>query len=250
MGNIIFTYEDRGFAKITLNRPEVKNAVDLDVVNQLNDILDQLEKKEDIKYVVFTGAGDAFCSGGDLNKFHTLRTKKEALGMLVPVSRILKRIRSLPMLTIAFINGHAVGGGCELAAACDFRVTVPQAKTGFVQGRLQITTGWGGATLLREKVPYMSALTMLTTARLFSAKESLALGWIQHIVKNEDEFLEWCKQWDAISPGVLRAYKQALSPKEKNDSIVIQIENEVDACAELWAKDEHHEAVERFLSNK
>ncbi|RNA69701.1 enoyl-CoA hydratase/isomerase family protein [Alteribacter keqinensis] len=245
---VILSYEKNGISKITLNRPEVKNAVDFDVMNELNAIFDKLEEDKGTRILVFTGKGSAFCSGGDLGKFHSLKTEDEALGMLVPMSRLLKRIAALPYLTVAYINGHAVGGGCELAAACDFRVADPGAKTGFIQGRLQITTGWGGASLLKEKVPYLQALTLLTTARLFTAEEGLNMGWIQAVLNSESELMEWLSKWNGVSGSVLGSYKDAVRTEKERDTLFNDIDKEVKACAKLWAKDEHHDAVNAFLS--
>ncbi|WP_096435519.1 enoyl-CoA hydratase/isomerase family protein [Alteribacter populi] len=245
---VILTALGEGVVKITLNRPEVRNAIDEDVIDQLNTILDKLETNSTVRLAIITGEGEAFCSGGDLSKFHSLKTAEDALKMLVPMSEILKRFASLPFITVAYMNGHAVGGGCEIAASCDFRVAKPYVKTGFIQGQLQITTGWGGASLLKEKIGFTNALIMLSTARTFTVEEGVSLGWIQAVVEDEDELRVWCEQWKLVSHGVLSTYKHSLRNKQVTRELFKNIDTEVKECATLWEKEEHHQAVNAFLS--
>ncbi|WP_261179315.1 enoyl-CoA hydratase/isomerase family protein [Anaerobacillus sp. CMMVII] len=105
-----------------------------------------------MKIVVLTGAGtDAFCSGGDLSIFHHIHTKGEAKEMLLKMAKVLHKLFFFSKPTVAYLNGTTVGGGCEIATACDFRIAEKKLKIGFIQGRLGITTGWGGSTYLMER---------------------------------------------------------------------------------------------------
>ncbi|TMW73111.1 enoyl-CoA hydratase/isomerase family protein [Alteribacter natronophilus] len=235
---------------VTINRPEVKNAVDFDVADRLGEAVSQAESDPDISVMILQGKKGIFCSGGDLTKFHSLRTEEEALSMLRPVSRLLKRIADLPVITVAYLNGHAVGGGCEIAASCDYRLSLPGSRTGFIQGTLAITTGWGGASFLKEKVPYTTALTMLGSARLFSAEEGKKIRWINKIVESDEELRLWCSQWAHTGKEVIAAYKQTLRTEQERETLAASVDREVRRCAVLWEMDAHHEAVELFLSKR
>ncbi|PYZ97912.1 enoyl-CoA hydratase [Alteribacter lacisalsi] len=235
---------------VTFNRPAVKNAVDFDVMHLLSAAADQAETDPEIKIFILKGQEGIFCSGGDLNQFHKLKTESEAMTMLRPMSGLLKKIASLPVITVAYLNGHAVGGGCEIAAACDYRISAEHSKSGFIQGTLAITTGWGGAAFLREKVSYNTALDMLTSAKLCTAEEGLKSGWINGILNNERELSGWCGQWRAVKKQVITAYKQALRTEMEKTRLFTAIDSEVERCAVLWGQDAHHEAVDLFLSKK
>ena len=152
-------------------------------------LLDQVEKDSTIAYAVITGAGDqAFCSGGDLSEYHSLRTAAEAFPMLSRMAGLLFRLATLPMPVIALVNGTAVGGGCELAMACDYRVVSSKAKAGFIQGTLAITTGWGGATLLFEKDgKHDRVFRLLSEAKVHTAAEMLEVEWASEVYEGDAE---------------------------------------------------------------
>ncbi|WP_216830886.1 enoyl-CoA hydratase/isomerase family protein [Alkalihalobacterium elongatum] len=241
-----------GIAWLIINREDKRNAVDYDVMNLLTEKLDEIEQNEEDKLVVIRGKGDqAFCSGGDLSIFHLLHTKKEAEQMLSKMGEILFRLFFFPKPTVAAINGTAVGGGCELATACDFRIAAPHAKVGFVQGTLGITTGWGASTMLFERIDQANALQMLMTAKRFGVEEAVKLNFIQQIIDAEN-FEAGCKEWVTPflkqSTPVLRAYKKRFNDQFDKASVKHRFLNEIEECSTLWESDEHHAAVERFLS--
>ncbi|WP_070120207.1 enoyl-CoA hydratase/isomerase family protein [Bacillus marinisedimentorum] len=247
----IIEKDGRGVLKIVLNRPDKRNAVDFDVMEAISEALDRAETDPDVKMVTLTGTGKAFCSGGDLSVFHELYTKEEAYGMLSKMGSILYRLLTLEKPTAAVIQGTAVGGGCELAAACDFRIAASHVKLGFVQGRLGITTGWGGSTMLFEKLPHAQALEMLSGARLYTAEEAHALGFLQKVSPAdglEKDFIEWSEPILKQSSHVLASYKRYASSKWKSPSFYERFMNEIERCAELWESEEHHEAVARFMN--
>lgn len=239
-----------GITMICLNREERRNAINLEVMDELNEAL-SLAEQDESRIIVITGAGShAFCSGGDLAVFHKLRTEAEAKAMLTKMGAILERLFFFPKLTVAALNGTAVGGGCEIATACDSRVAASHAKIGFVQGGLGITTGWGGGTFLTERLSPQAAMEMLMTARLFRPEEARALGFVQGIILKEsfhDGVQEWLLPYLKQNKGVLQAYKSRLLDRIDRQSIHKRISNEINECAKLWETDEHHEAVQRFL---
>jgi len=252
MKDVLLELDNDGVLWFTINRKDRRNAVSYEVMDELEDALEQAERNEDIKVFVITGAGDqAFCSGGDLSQFHVLRTKEEAYSMLGKMGRILYSLLTLSKPTVALINGIAVGGGCELATACDFRYAKRGSKAGFIQGNLGITTGWGGASMLFEKLPYDRALHLLLEARPIEIEKMYEYGWI-HSLLSEENYQEECKK--LLAPyyskeiGVLRAYKKAATAKWRTEAFRSRFFAEIEQCSVLWESPEHNEAVERFLN--
>ena len=235
----------KGELWFTINRPEKRNAVNFEVMEGFERVIEMAEKTRP-KALMITGSGDqAFCSGGDLSVFHNLYTEEEAYSMLSKMAGILSRLLLLPIPTVAVLNGVALGGGCEIAAACDFRMVHKRAKAGFIQGNLGITTGWGGGNMLLEKLSVQQAMKLLAGAKIHSASELLDIGFADAVYdENLSEMVENILEKEA---GVLSAYKQMLIHKWSAASLPYRIEMEVQNCARLWATEEHHQKVRGFL---
>ncbi|HBX66937.1 MAG TPA: enoyl-CoA hydratase/isomerase family protein, partial [Balneolaceae bacterium] len=119
----------------TINRPKARNAVDFDVIEKLEELVTPVEREDDIRVLILSGAGDqSFVAGGDLKKFHTIKSKDKAVEMSKRMHDLFNRIERLPCWTVACINGDAYGGGIELMLAFDFRISAPKVKFGFTQG--------------------------------------------------------------------------------------------------------------------
>lgn len=244
---------ENGLVQLMINRPEKRNAIDYDVMEALDQVLTEINENEEDKLVIVRGVGtEAFCSGGDLSIFHGLRTKDEAYSMLSKMGEILFKLFFLEKPTVAALNGTAVGGGCEIATACDFRIASSHVKVGFVQGTLGITTGWGGSTMLIERFKKQTAMEMLMTCQRYSAKQAFELGFIQRIFDEDKPFdeaiMHYINPFIRQSTSVLAAYKKRWIDQFDKDEVKARFKREIDECSTLWASDEHHEAVERFLS--
>ncbi|MGE1161894.1 enoyl-CoA hydratase/isomerase family protein [Peribacillus simplex] len=242
----------RGIMKILINRPEKRNAVNYQLMDELKSILSKAARDDEVKLLVLTGAGsEAFCSGGDLSEFQDLHTEEEAFAMLSKMGEILYTLAVFPKPTFALINGSAVGGGCEIATACDFRLAKSGAKLGFVQGTLGITTGWGGASLLLEKIPEQKALKLLLDAKIHKAEEAKEFGFVDEIVgEGLDGWEKFAEDFLRHETGVLMAYKRLLVQKWEYSGLRGRMDAEIRECSKLWASDEHHDAVGRFLNKK
>ena len=242
-----------GILTFTINREEKRNAVNDDVMDGLKEVITYVREHDDVRFLVVTGVGErSFCSGGDLSVFHALETEEQAFGMLSKMADILYDLATLPVPTIALINGAAVGGGCEIATACDFRLMASHAKAGFIQGTLAITSGWGGGTYLFERgLRHDRALKMLVDAKPYDAQTLYEIGWATRVyfegTKEEalDDFIEHMSK---IHPSVHQAYKEIELRKWRERNMYERVMEEVRTCAKLWESEAHHEAVNSFLT--
>ncbi|WP_078413487.1 enoyl-CoA hydratase/isomerase family protein [Priestia abyssalis] len=254
MAKTSFTVHEEGLAVFKILRPECRNAIDYDVMENLRAALMKVKEDSRIKLFMITGEGNqAFCSGGDLKAFHELKTEKEAYEMLSTMGTLLYELLILPKPTVALLNGTAIGGGCEVAIACDIRLAAEHSKLGFVQGNLGITTGWGGGSILMEKILPQDALFMLYTAKLFTAEEAKRLNYVQAVFSDEhlmERAENYCLDILRKPSNVLVSYKQAMLEKWELMNMKERMEKEIRRCAILWESEEHHEAVEAFKSRK
>ena len=141
---------DDGLAVLTIDRPHARNAISLETMGQLENALDAAA---DARALVIRGAGDrAFVSGGDLKELSALRTEEDASAMAKRMRTICDRLASFPAPVIAALNGHAFGGGAEVAVAADIRVAADDIKIAFNQVELEIMPAWGGAERLAALV--------------------------------------------------------------------------------------------------
>lgn len=237
-----------GIITFTIDRPHIRNAVNSEVTAGLEELVHKAQDPS-IRLVIITATGkQAFCSGGDLSVFHALRTEEQAYGMLKQMSNVLYSIKTLPVPVVAVVNGAAVGGGCEIATACDYRLVWDHAKCGFIQGTLAITSGWGGGTYLFETLQHDKALKMLSEAKVYTANELRELGWASAVVHNEQDLEVFFDSMKKIHPDVHRAYKEIAIRKWHTANLQERVEQEVRRCAILWEKDAHHDAVDNFLN--
>lgn len=238
-------------AIFTIDRPERKNAISTEVADGLEAFLDQLEGRLDLSFAVVTGADRVFCSGGDVAEYQSLITAEDARPMLHRMARLLYRLTSLPMPVIALIDGVAVGGGCEIATACDYRLMTRGAKAGFIQGTIALTTGWGGATLLFEKLQKQDdVLRLLSEAKVHTAEELHRLGWVTDLYEG-DKFAalqQFLKTQNQINRNVHQTYKKIWKSKLEVADVEVRMLEEAENCAVLWESEAHHEAVQRFLT--
>lgn len=163
-------------ALVTLQRPEVMNALSFDTLGRLGELLQQLRGDATVRAVVFTGAGDrAFCAGADL-KERAGFTEAQTRAFVARIGDTFEAVAALPMPTIAAVNGVAFGGGCELALACDLRLLARPAQIGLTETALAIIPGAGGTQRLPRVVGMARAKELIFTARRVPAEEALRLG--------------------------------------------------------------------------
>jgi enoyl-CoA hydratase len=226
---------DQGLAVITVNRPEARNAIGLATMDQLEKALDAAEGA---RALVITGAGDrAFVSGGDLKELSTLRTEAEASAMAWRMRAICDRIANFPAPVIAALNGHALGGGAEVAVAADIRVAADDIKIGFNQVALAIMPAWGGAERLVALVGRSRALLLAGAGTVLNAADAERIGLVDRVVPRssfQDEWRHVARSLATRPAAEIKRVMAGVSPAEA-----------VAAFARLWVTDEHWRAADR-----
>lgn len=180
----IYTTVQDSVGTITINRPDVRNALNGQVVVEMERALAQFEQAEDVGVVVFTGCGEkSFASGADIGQLRE-RTFRDALS--ARMQRLYDAIETFPKPTIASVNGYALGGGCELAMSCDIRIAARHAKFGLPELNLGIIPGAGGTQRLGRLVGKGRALELILTGRMVEGEEALRMGLVNQIVDGPD----------------------------------------------------------------
>ncbi|MUK89543.1 enoyl-CoA hydratase/isomerase family protein [Ornithinibacillus sp. L9] len=253
MGETVHYYRNRdGYGIIILDRIKKHNAISRQMAEDFRNSL-KIASQDQIKFLIVTGAGEKmFCSGGDLSDLHGDLSPNDAFERLVEIKEILYSLVTFPVPTICLLNGNALGGGCEVATACDFRIAKESTMFGFVQTKLGIIPGWGGGELLYKKVHSSFAIQWLLEAETYSASYLLQQGWLHNVVSKD----KWNDQMDVLGPFLSKSYEQMRVLKDQyKENLDInllseQMEKEVRRCANLWDSDEHIQAVRHFFNRK
>jgi 2-(1,2-epoxy-1,2-dihydrophenyl)acetyl-CoA isomerase len=195
-------------ANVTLNRPEKANAFDPEMCEDLLEALRMLATADQVRVIVITGAGRAFCAGADLGVLGTQGEQLVRAGKDIALT-----IRNAPKPVLAAVNGAAAGGGANLALACDYRIASDQASIGQVFHKLGLGPDWGGSYFLPRLTSISKALELVWSARMVPAPEALALGLFDRLVAPGDlpaEAARLAKQWAGMAPLAVRKAKDAL----------------------------------------
>lgn len=170
-------------AIIRFNRPLDRNPLSRATLAELNTLLSSVIPRQDIKFIIFTGSEDVFLSGANIRELEQL-TPERALDFSKLGQGIFRRIAESPQTTISAINGYCMGGGLDLALACDIRIASPNAVFAHPGARLGIITGWGGTQRLTRLINKAAALDMLLTAGRISSDQALKLGLVTRLVEH------------------------------------------------------------------
>lgn len=213
--DIILEKNEDGIGKVTINRPEVRNAFRPQTTKELIEAFDILRDDSDVGVVIFTGQGkDAFCSGGDQKvRGNAGYVGKDGVPRL-NVLDLQKRIRSLPMPVIAMVAGYAIGGGHVLHLVCDLTIAGDNARFGQTGPRVGSFDGGLGASYLARVVGQKKAREIWYLCRQYGAKEALEMGLVNTVVpvdQLEEETLKWAREILQHSPLALRCLKSALN---------------------------------------
>ena len=199
-------------AVLTIKTSEKINQFSIEALNELSSILDEINKDASISILIFTGNGKAFVAGADIKQMINMgQFEAEEFSKLG--QSVFNKVDSLKCITIAAINGVAVGGGCELSLACDYRIAVEEAKLGQPEISIGAIPGWGGCYRLPRLVGYNNARDMFLTGKLIDTQEALKIGLIDKITTQENllnSANELSKELLQKSPLILKFAKEAL----------------------------------------
>lgn len=209
----VLVSKSEGITTLTLNRPEMMNSVSVQLLEELRAAVEELEFDPDVRCAIVTGAGDrAFCAGADL-KERAGMTETEVRRFIQTIRTTFTLVENLSIPVIAAVNGAALGGGTELALACDLRVVSDRATLGLTETSLAIIPGAGGTQRLPRLVGKAKAKELILLARRIDAAEALAIGLANRVVPHEsllDEARAMALAVAQNGPVALRAAKRAI----------------------------------------
>ncbi len=189
--------EENGVAVVTLNRPKALNALNKELMGEISQVFDELNAKEAVKVIIITGSGEkSFVAGADIKEMKDLNINEGRLWAAQSEGVFLK-IEQCPKMVIAAVNGFALGGGCELAMACDIRMASDNAKFGQPEVGLGIIPGFGGTQRLPRLIGRGMAKYLIYSAEMIKAEEALRVGLVQKVVP-QAELLAEAKKLAAV----------------------------------------------------
>ncbi len=246
-----FGYES-GIATITLNRPEKRNALSFQLVEEILAALDEIEKSE-VLVVILTGAGKAFCAGLDLDELKSLigKSHSENVEDSRRMVRIFRRLYDFPKPTIAAVNGAAIAGGTGLATMCDFTLAVPESNFGYTEVRIGFVPAIVSSILVWQ-VGHKIARDLLLSGRIFDAAEAHRFGLVNEIVPAErlmTRARELAAQLMENSPTAVRQTKKLINGFITK-TLDQQIEDAVEQNAGIRQTADFREGVSSFLEKR
>jgi 2-(1,2-epoxy-1,2-dihydrophenyl)acetyl-CoA isomerase len=256
MAQLVLLAVEDGVATITLNRPEKLNAFGEDMREQLLAALDQVTENPSVRVLVLTGAGRAFCAGGDVHHMLKLKQRDAEFSELKPLLEygraIVTRLDALAIPTIAAVNGAAAGAGINLALACDVRVASDQASFGETFVRIALHPDWGGTFYLPRLVGLSRALEMCWTGESIDAAEALRIGLVNHVwpaASFAAEVARYAARLAAAPQTSVRLAKQTL--RAALDRTLNQcVDAEAQAQRACWASDDAAEGLAAFAEKR
>ncbi len=249
--NIILEKEGH-LAIVTINRPKALNALNSDTLKDLDVVLEDLEKDSNIYSVILTGSGEkAFVAGADISEMKDL-SEEEGKNFGLLGNRVFRRLEKLDKPVIAAISGFALGGGCELAMACDIRIASEKAKFAQPEAGLGITPGFGGTQRLPRLVGEGKAKELIYTCAMVKADEALRIGLVNKVVPLENLMEEARNMANAImanAPIAVKLCKDAINRGMQVD-IDKAIEVEAGDFGKCFATEDQKEGMEAFIGKR
>jgi len=249
--HIIFEIESP-LASITFNRPEALNALNAELIEEFSHALDKIAVNENIRVLILTGAGDkSFVAGADINELATFNPL-QAKRFSQKGHQAIHKLQTLPIPVIAAVNGFALGGGSEIALACDFIYASQNAKFGLPEITLGIIPGFGGTQRLPRLIGKNMAKELIFTGKMISAQEAMQIGMVNQVHEADtlwDAVQKTASQIAAKGSASLRAAKQAV-----NNGMDVDLHTgcgiEIDAFAVCMASEDAKEGTRAFLEKR
>ncbi len=254
--DIRYEHSEDGIAKITINRPEVRNAFRPQTIMEISEALTDAREDGSIGTIILTGEGpDAFCSGGDQRVrgdtgYLDDPTARDSVGRF-HVTDLHLQIRRLPKPVVAMVAGYAIGGGHILHLVCDLTIAADNARFGQVGPKVGSFDGGYGASLLAELVGVKKAKEFWFLCRQYDAQQALDMGLVNTVVPLadlENVTVEWCREMMALSPFALRLMKASFNANEDGMAGIQQLAH--DANLLFYASEEAREGREAFKAKR
>ncbi|GAB6181388.1 short-chain-enoyl-CoA hydratase [Desulfotomaculum defluvii] len=248
--NLLYSKEEN-IALITLNRPKVLNALNLEIITELHNLLDEVAMDEEVKAVIITGGEKVFAAGADI-PFMLGLTPTEAEKLATAFHATFDRIESLDKPVIAAIAGFALGGGCELSLACDLRLATEDAKFGQPEINLGVIPGAGGTQRLSRLIGVARSKDLIYTGKIIDAQTALSYGLVNEIVSNEDLLAKAKK----LAKGLASKGPVALAAAKKAINYGIEVDKYTGNCFErqcfalLFSTQDQKEGMNAFLEKR
>ena len=245
-------FEQRGpIGVLTMNRPEALNALNEQVLRDLNAALDAVEANDEVLVVILTGAGRSFVAGADIGQMKDL-TPVQAKKFGSYGNQVFLKLENFPKPVIAAVNGFALGGGCELSMACDIRLASEKAKFGQPEVGLGITPGFGGTQRLARIVGVSNAMELILTAKTINAARAQELGLVSHVYPPEelmDKAMELAQAIAANAQVAVRQSKAAIRRGLQTD-IYTGAAYESEAFGLCFATEDQKDAMRAFVNKE
>lgn len=250
--NIEINVEEK-IATVTINRPKVLNALSSEVIEELTEVFDDLSARSDVHVVILTGSGEkAFVAGADIGEMKG-KYALEARDFSEKGNRLMSKIEKLKQPVIAAVNGFALGGGCELALACDMRVASANAKFGQPEVNLGIVAGFGGSQRLPRLVGPAIAKELLLGGEMITAQRAYEIGLVNHVLDSQEEMHEKARDLASSiisrSPLGVQRTKQLVN-EGANMDIDRAISYEVEVFANMFSTEDQKEGMDAFLNKR
>lgn len=252
--DLIHYHVDNGLGILQINRPQARNALNWQAQERFSQLIETAAHDDTLRVLIITGTGDqAFASGGDLKQLasHPEAAAGERLNRVM--STALARLAELPAPVIAAVNGAALGGGAEIVTACDLRLAAARASFHFVQVKMGLTTGWGGAGRLVRLIGQSRALELLLTGRPLDAQEAWQIGLLHQVVPAGEDVLTAARQW---ATSLMELPQHALAALKSlvyfagHSPLAETCRYEAQLFTRLWGQPDHQQAMAAFLGRK
>jgi 2-(1,2-epoxy-1,2-dihydrophenyl)acetyl-CoA isomerase len=253
--SVLLESREGSIVTLTMNRPDRLNALNNELPTALKDALTRIGKDATVNVAILTGAGRAFCAGGDLSVIAASRTKRDA-NELEPLLRsgmeVILKLRTIPQPVIAAVNGPAAGAGMNLALACDLRVATDEAVFGQNFAKVGLFPDYGGTHLLPQLIGPAKAAELFYTGDMIDAKTALQLGIVNYVLP-ASQFragVESLAAKIATGPQIaIRAVKQTIFGRGRK-ALAEALEREVEHQLQCFHSDDCHEGISAFLEKR
>ncbi len=251
MNEVKLNITDEHIGILTLDRPDSYNALSNSLLNEINDSIEKIEGNDNLRVLIVTGSGKAFCAGADLKERKNMN-EQQVLAAVTYIKETINKLESLRIPTIAAINGAAFGGGLELALACDIRLASHQAKMGLTETSLGIIPGAGGTQRLSRLIGIGKSKYLIYTAKRLTSFEALEYGILEKVVDAEelnDVTLEIARTIAQNGPIAVQQAKKAIQ-QGFNIDLAKALEIEMACYKQTIPTEDRYEGIRAFQEKR